>query len=180
MQQAQPACEEKVSFASFLILFNISKRHNVGTLLRCAAAFRVEEVLLVGASGYNTFGSHGADAHVRLLHFSTLTDARHYVVVESSCLAASLCFSHVASPERGTVVGIEILDGALDVTTEPFYGPTAFVLGNEGTGLSAGQRAICDSYVYIPQFGCGTASLNVAVAAGIVRLTGVPQGGPGL
>lgn len=30
-------------------------------------------------------------------------------------------------------------------------GPTAFMLGNEGQGLSPKQMALCDSFVYIPQ-----------------------------
>lgn len=47
-------------------------------------------------------------------------------------------------------------------------GPTAFMLGNEGQGLSPRQMALCDSFVYIPQYGAGTASLNVAVACSIV------------
>lgn len=47
-------------------------------------------------------------------------------------------------------------------------GPAAFMLGNEGQGLSPKQMALCDRFVYIPQYGVGTASLNVAVAASIV------------
>lgn len=42
------------------------------------------------------------------------------------------------------------------------------MLGNEGQGLSPRQMALCDSFVYIPQYGAGTASLNVAVACSIV------------
>lgn len=42
------------------------------------------------------------------------------------------------------------------------------MMGNEGTGLSPKQLALCDSFVYIPQHGRGTASLNVNVAAAIV------------
>lgn len=38
----------------------------------------------------------------------------------------------------------------------------------QGQGLSAKQCEICDFFVYIPQYGCGTASLNVTVAASIV------------
>lgn len=34
--------------------------------------------------------------------------------------------------------------------------------------MSQNQMAICDSFVYIPQYGAGTASLNVACAASIV------------
>ena len=43
-----------------------------------------------------------------------------------------------------------------------------FLLAGQGTGLSERQRALCEQFVYIPQFGRGTASLNVAVAASII------------
>lgn len=69
------------------------------------------------------------------------------------------------------VLGVEIEDGAVAVDAPGggvFTGPTAFILGNEGSGLSKAQMAICDGFVYIPQYGPGTASLNVATAAGIV------------
>jgi hypothetical protein len=71
--------------------------------------------------------------------------------------------------QRGArILGIEIAPTAVSVATLPFSGPTAFILGNEGSGLSPAQCAVCDGFVYIPQHGPGTASLNVAVAAGIV------------
>ena len=38
----------------------------------------------------------------------------------------------------------------------------------QGTGLSSKQMALCDSFVYIQQYGQGTASLNVTVATSIV------------
>ena len=38
----------------------------------------------------------------------------------------------------------------------------------QGTGLSAKECEICDFFVYIPQYGGGTASLNVTVAASII------------
>ncbi len=38
----------------------------------------------------------------------------------------------------------------------------------QGQGLSERQMQLCDSFVYIPQYGPGTASLNVAVAASII------------
>lgn len=38
----------------------------------------------------------------------------------------------------------------------------------QGSGLSDKEMEICDSFVYIPQNGPGTASLNVTVAASIV------------
>jgi hypothetical protein len=82
--------------ACYLICHNVSKKHNgasallwgareehtadgglaVGTLARCATAFGVAEVLLVGERNYNSFGAHGADAHVAFRHFPTLAQAR--------------------------------------------------------------------------------------------------------
>ena len=38
----------------------------------------------------------------------------------------------------------------------------------QGHGLSEKQIAMCDAFVYIPQYGDGTASLNVTVATSIV------------
>lgn len=64
--------------------------------------------------------------------------------------------------------GVEITDAAMPVQSHPFEGPTAFMLGNEGVGMSPAQIAACDFFVYIPQHSSATASLNVAVAGAIV------------
>ncbi|EFJ45733.1 hypothetical protein VOLCADRAFT_63297, partial [Volvox carteri f. nagariensis] len=138
----------------FIITHSVSKRHNIGTIVRSATAFGVKEVCLVGSRQFNTFGSHGSDAHVAFKHFDTLQQ----------------CVQHLKDVEGCRVLGIEICEGALPVHEHPFTGssPTAFLLGNEGQGLSERQMALCDGFVYIPQHGPGTASLNVAVAASIV------------
>lgn len=39
---------------------------------------------------------------------------------------------------------------------------------HQGSGMSERQRAYCDSFVYISQYGGGTASLNVTVATSII------------
>ena len=66
------------------------------------------------------------------------------------------------------IIGVEITDTARSVHSCPWSGPVGFMLGNEGQGLSERQMKLCDSFVYIPQYGVGTASLNVAVAASII------------
>ncbi|KAG2440631.1 hypothetical protein HYH02_010210 [Chlamydomonas schloesseri] len=138
--------------ASYIITHSVSKRHNIGTIVRSATAFGVKEVCLVGSRQFNTFGSHGSDAHVAFRHFDTLAK----------------CVQHLKEVEGCRVLGIEICEGALPVQEHPFTGPTAFLLGNEGQGMTERQMALCDGFVYIPQHGAGTASLNVAVAASIV------------
>ena len=38
---------------------------------------------------------------------------------------------------------------------QPYTGPTAFMLGNEGQGMTPRQMALCDKFVYISQYGAG-------------------------
>ena len=66
------------------------------------------------------------------------------------------------------IVGVEIGATSKNVVSHPFTGPTVFMLGNEGAGLSEKQQRQCDDLVYIPQYGKGTASLNVSNAAAII------------
>ncbi|XP_010434472.1 PREDICTED: uncharacterized protein LOC104718416 [Camelina sativa] len=139
-------------FESYVVVHNIAKRHNIGTLARSATAFGVTELILVGRRDFNAFGSHGSASHIRFRHFHSLTEARTYLKEEKDC----------------DICGVEIADGAAAVNEHPFKRSTAFLLGNEGSGLSAKEYEICDFFVYIPQYGCGTASLNVTVAASIV------------
>ncbi|KAF5941684.1 hypothetical protein HYC85_019326 [Camellia sinensis] len=143
--------ENQSGYESYVVVHNIAKRHNVGTLARSATAFGVSEVILVGRRDFNAFGSHGSTSHLRFRHFHSLSDARLFLK-ERDC----------------DICGVEITDDAVAVNQHPFKKSTAFLLGNEGTGLSAKECEICDFFVYIPQYGCGTASLNVTIAASIV------------
>ncbi|XP_010649832.1 uncharacterized protein LOC100252797 isoform X2 [Vitis vinifera] len=116
---------------SYVVVHNIAKRHNVGTLARSASALGVSELILVGRRDFNSFGSHGSTSHLRFRHFHSLLDARHFLK-EKDC----------------DICGVEITDNAVAVNQHPFKRSTAFLLGNE--------------------YGGGTASLNVTVAASIV------------
>lgn len=53
--------------------------HHTGTLLRCAAAFRVHQVLLVGYANFNWQGSFGSHLHVDILVFPTWEVAVDYL-----------------------------------------------------------------------------------------------------
>jgi len=149
---AVPAAEHQEDcLKSYLLLFNVGKRQNWGTLLRSACAFGVSEVCIVGAKKLATFGNQGTAGLVPQRHFDTLELAK----ADLATRGIRIC-------------GIEIDDAARPVQEHPFSGPTAFMLGNEGEGMSAAQRAACDFFVYIPQHSGGTASLNVAIAGSIV------------
>lgn len=46
---------------AYLVVANPSSKNNLGTLIRCAAAFAVEEVIVVGAAKWSTHGAHGSN-----------------------------------------------------------------------------------------------------------------------
>lgn len=46
---------------AYLVVANPSTKNNLGTLIRCAAAFAVEEVIVVGSSKWSTHGAHGSN-----------------------------------------------------------------------------------------------------------------------
>eukprot|EP01064_Diplonema_japonicum_P026278 TRINITY_DN3769_c0_g1_i1.p1 TRINITY_DN3769_c0_g1~~TRINITY_DN3769_c0_g1_i1.p1 ORF type:complete len:257 (+),score=50.77 TRINITY_DN3769_c0_g1_i1:43-813(+) len=150
-----------------LMIHGVQKRQNIGSMLRVAVAMGVEEVVLVGKNDrkdFATFGAHGTQKHANFSHHATLSDAKKYL---SDC--------------GFDLVGVEIIENAKNVAwywALPFsFGITlhpwksnhiCIVMGNEGHGLHDSIKAICDWYVYIPQYSQGTASLNVCTAAAVV------------
>ena len=94
---------------------------------------------------------------IEVLRLESLTDLQTFLIQEGVSL-----------------VGIEIMEQAIsivstDINPFPSYKRIALMPGNEGTGLSPRQKALCQQFVYIPQYGVGgTGSLNVSVATSIV------------
>lgn len=135
----------------YIMLSNVAKRQNLGNIVRSASAFGAKAAVVVGSNKFSTFGAHGSDKHTSFLSFHTLAEA-----VDAM---------HARSVR---VVGVEITPSSVRVDSHPFSGSVAFLMGNEGSGLHDKHKALCDDFVYIPQHGVGTASLNVMVAASIV------------
>ena len=134
---------------SYLILFNIAKQVNFGNLIRTANAFGAHPIC-VGKKNYSRCGATGGTRLTKVQHFYTLHEACRFVR-DKGC----------------RILGVEIAPAARSVVEQPFTGSTAFIMGNEGEGLSKKQIRMCDQLVYIPQHGTAV-SLNVNVAAGIV------------
>eukprot|EP00322_Chrysochromulina_rotalis_P006636 CAMPEP_0115855026 /NCGR_PEP_ID=MMETSP0287-20121206/14331_1 /TAXON_ID=412157 /ORGANISM="Chrysochromulina rotalis, Strain UIO044" /LENGTH=261 /DNA_ID=CAMNT_0003309169 /DNA_START=204 /DNA_END=989 /DNA_ORIENTATION=- len=137
---------------SILVLHNVAKKKNFGELIRTAAAMGVGEIVVIGAAKLASFGAHGTPGHVKFSHFDKLADAVAYLHnVQGACLC-----------------GVEITPDAKPVQSHPFRGTTAFLMGNEGQGLTPSQLSACDQFVYIPQHSSATASLNVNAACAVV------------
>lgn len=154
-----PALEDRTGGSGanycYLILFNLNKKNNLGAILRSAAAFGVRLVMLVGRQGFKAFCKKSGQGVVPIENAATVQEA-----------VAALKARHPSGELQ--VCGVEILPQAQSLHSSPFRGPTAFMVGNERGGLTREQIDHCDSFVYIPQFGGGVGSLNVACACSVV------------
>jgi hypothetical protein len=83
LESAAP--HERKSPNIYLLLENKSKSNNLGTELRCAAAFGVEAVVLVGFDRFADYGSHGASKHVRIVALPTVDKAISFIRDECGC-----------------------------------------------------------------------------------------------
>jgi tRNA (guanosine-2'-O-)-methyltransferase len=137
-----------------LLLDGVSSPFNVGSIVRTAAAFKVEHLYLAGGTTSPGAARAGKTAlgTERYLSWSTF---------DRGADAAD------AAREDGfAVVGLELADHAVPLF-QLSVGPDACIaIGNEDHGLAAGTLAACDAVAFIPQLG-RVGSLNVATAAAI-------------
>ncbi|KAJ1419870.1 hypothetical protein B484DRAFT_453274 [Ochromonadaceae sp. CCMP2298] len=133
----------------YVVITNISKKNNVRVLINAAATYAFR-VLLVGWKDISDL---------------FLDPKLEPLVTELEGLPQ---LKEFLSARGVPLVGIEIIDGARCVLTDPFERSVAVMPGNEGTGLSRRQKEACDYFVSIPQYGSGTASLNVHIATTLV------------
>jgi 23S rRNA (guanosine2251-2'-O)-methyltransferase len=148
-----PAIEDLAATGVVLVLDQITDPHNVGAILRTAAAFAVAAIV--------TTARHSPDATgVLAKSASGALELVPIVVVQN--LARALA----ALKERGfLVVGLDSA-AADDLAATGLSAPLALVLGAEGKGLRAGTRAACDRLARLDLPGA-IKSLNVSNAAAL-------------
>jgi tRNA G18 (ribose-2'-O)-methylase SpoU len=126
----------------------VSKSENIGALLRTAHAFGASFCFTLGTGFDNRAGrladTAGTPAHVPLWRFDD---------------AASLVL-----PQGCVLVGIELLEDAVDLPSFRHPLSAAYVLGPERAGLSPELLARCRHVVRIPT----RFALNLAVAGALV------------
>lgn len=169
--------EKRKKYASFCVLLhNVSKLNNMGSIVRSAAALGASEVICVGVrkvSELSLFGAHCSRSRIPIRCFQ-----------HAKALQKYLSSGGPTGDIQYEFVGIEIDPGAVSVNSAEFSSkfltpgiePTislkhkriCFLPGNEGTGLSQQDRKMCDWFCYIPQHSEAIASLNVGVAVAIV------------
>ena len=130
---------------------------NIGTVVRTANAFNAEGVHIVGKRRWNRRGAMVTDRYLHVHHHDDV-----------AALAAW-------SDANGlTIVGIDIVPGAVPIETAELPERTMFIFGQEGPGLSDEACAAAATVCSIAQFG-STRSINVGVAAGIAMHSWIRQ-----
>jgi len=144
-------------FPLIVLLDDVRSMHNVGSAFRTADAFNIESIYLCG---YTPQPPH-RDIHKTALG-ATETVAWHY--------ERDITFAINKLKDKGyKIFAIEQVHGSTLLQNAAFARneKTAFIFGNEVSGVSDGALALCDSCIEIPQWG-SKHSLNIAVTVGVV------------
>ena len=137
-----------------ILLDGVQSPFNVGSIVRTAAAYRVEHLYLAGptASPAGAKAAKVALGTERYLSWSAF---------ERGADAAD-----AAREEGYSVVGIELADAAVPLHQLAAGPDVCLALGNEDHGLAPATLAACDAVAFLPLMG-RVGSLNVATAAAI-------------
>jgi len=138
---------------ALVLLDELTDPHNVGAIIRNAAAFGISGVLIPEYRQAPVTGT---------------------VVKVSAGMAFALPLVSIGNvntvlrdlKEKGFWVYGLIRDGSTNMTTEQFTKPTVFVLGNEGRGIREKTEDLCDFHLSIP-IEKEVESLNVASSAAV-------------
>jgi tRNA guanosine-2'-O-methyltransferase len=130
--------------------WNITKEHNVGSLVRTAHAVAAEEVVLVGEREWNVEAARTAELYTTVTQLADLEAFR----------------SHLKS-RRWNLVAVELDDRAVNFFDAEYPERPCFLLGAELGGVPRGLVEEAELVVQIPQWGL-VPSLNLAVAGSIV------------
>lgn len=136
------------------VLGELQDPHNVGAVIRSAAAFGLAAVFIpehrqVGITGTVVKTSAGQAFRIPLVQIGNVNHAIRVL------------------KEKGFWVYGLAMDGAQSLPQEKFDAPAAFIIGNEGEGIREKTLEHCDITLSIPMHE-RTESLNAAVSAGIV------------
>ena len=130
--------------------FDITKEHNVGSLVRTAHAVAAEEVVLVGEREWNVEAARTSELFTTVVHLPDLDAFRHHITAA-----------------RWNLVAVELDDRAVNLFEAEYPVRPCFLLGAELGGVPAELLAAANLVVQIPQWGL-VPSLNLAVAGSIV------------
>ncbi len=137
-----------------LLLDGVGQPFNVGSILRTAAAFGVDQVWMCGDTAQ--------PGHPSARKTSLGTDR----LLSLDYPQTAALGAQAARAAGYRVIAVELASDAVPLHEANLTGDICLALGNEDHGCSAGLLAAADLVAYIPQVG-RVGSLNVAAAAAI-------------
>lgn len=137
-----------------LVLDDVMSPFNVGSIVRTAAAYRVDQVWVSGRT---------PDLDATKVGKTALGSDRYldWIRVESPDDAMS-----AASAAGYQTVAVELAEDAVPMHEADLTASACLMVGNEDRGLRPATLDACDSVVFLPQLG-RIGSLNVATATAI-------------
>ncbi len=132
---------------------------NIGTIVRNANAFNVAAVHVIGKRHWNRRGAMVTDRYLTIEHHATVED-----------------FIERMTELKKTVIAVDNLPGAVNLSETTLPKDCVLVFGGEGPGLTQEMVNAAERMVMIEQTG-STRSVNVGVASGIVIYAWVQQHG---
>lgn len=165
METPASNCSPKI----YLMIENPSKSTSLGPIFRCASAFGVKIIVVVGYAQCSVDGSHGASRHLEIIPFPTAEQASQYLRDECGCTSiigllgaapgdysedGSLVVTRNALAELSTFQEeAEIVLG----TSYPIHcydfsktGNTCIVLSRLRAGVQLTLAQHCDAFIHVP------------------------------
>jgi len=131
--------------------WEISKEHNVGTLVRTAHAAAAEEVILLGDRDWNVEAAKTSELFTEINQLDADVEA----------------FRAHLEARRWNLVAVELSEGSVNLFDAVYPERPCFLLGAELDGVPQELLDDADVIVQIPQWGL-VPCLNLAVAGSIV------------
>lgn len=153
-RDVKPETIWQVSDALIMVLERIQDPGNLGTIVRTAEGAGVTGIILSADTVdiYNSKVIRSTMGSIYRMPFAYVGDVKQTVA---------------AMKQDGIRTYAAHLLGQNSYDEEDYTGPTAFLIGNEGNGLTDEVAALSDRYIRIPM--CGQVeSLNAAVASAIL------------
>lgn len=166
IEEVAAGLRDRGDAALILALDGITDPHNLGAILRSAAAAAVDGVLLPER--------RSAMVNETVIRASAGTAGRVPV-----CRVVNLGRALDDLKQAGAwIYGLAAGEGSQDYLGEPFDRATVLVMGAEGEGLHLKIRERCDLLLHIPMPG-GVESLNVSAAAAVTLFRVLARRGNG-
>ncbi len=136
---------------------NLTRDYNMGTIVRCANAFNVNRVHIIGRKQWNKRGAMVTDLYMNILYHDDIA-----------------AFKAAMDKESREIIAVDIVPEAKELSKSTLPEKSVLVFGAEGPGLSKELLKVADQIVMIEQFG-STRSINVGVAAGVAMYAWAQQ-----